>query len=118
MLEEIILKNLGDTVQNFRIDGWFIENFVCICSAKRHLAGKPDHCTTLFFQFLFDKLTDMHNSSFYAEDSPVQRLYNNKGNEITKKSVGNQSLAYPTTQALALPLRKDKQRQSAHACMI
>ena len=35
-----------------------------------------------------------------------------------KKDVGNQSSAYPTNQAFALPLRKDKQRQLAHACML
>ncbi len=36
---------------------------------------------------------------------------------LYKKGVGT-SFAYPDIQALALPLRKDKQRQSAHARMI
>ena len=32
--------------------------------------------------------------------------------------VGNQSSAYPTTQAFALPFKEDKQRQLAHAIVI
>ncbi|MBR5803399.1 MAG: hypothetical protein IKY31_03535 [Bacteroidaceae bacterium] len=32
--------------------------------------------------------------------------------------MGNQSPAYPTTQAFALPFKEDKQRQLAHAIVI
>ena len=37
---------------------------------------------------------------------------------LQKRDVGNRSPAYPTLQALALPFKEDKQRQSAHAIVI
>ena len=57
-----------------------------------------------------------HTAHAYAYDFPDSALLINlRYRYYKKKDVGNRSPAYPTSQALALPLRKDKQRQSAHA---
>ena len=54
-----------------------------------------------------------------AVDSPCRQMKYMAFIERHKKGdVGICLLAYPVSQALALPNQKDKQRQLAHACMI
>jgi len=50
--------------------------------------------------------------------SPIQRLYIIRYRNYRKETWEIGPLAYPTTQAFALPFRKDKQRQLAHAIVI
>ena len=119
IFEEVDIQESGNTQQDIGIDGRSIENLIDVRTAIRHLFREPHHRTALVLQFLLDELTNMHTSSRLCRRFPHPAFYIIRYNEITKKRRReSSSLLIPSIQALALPFRKDKQRKSAHACMI
>ena len=84
----------------------------------RDLLGKPGYSFSLSFKLLLDSFSDMHSMrlSFLLAGSRIQ-LFVIDGLGMIQKRRRNLP-AYPTTQALALPTKEDKQLQLAHACMI
>ena len=75
---------------------------------------RPWVCNSFLISWPICIITPLH----WLKISPIQPFIYNKVWNYKKETWGNQSPAYPTTQAFALPFKEDKQRQLAHAIVI